>query len=93
MALLGGLSDRFKSISFYDFGSQSKVCTTYFLKLDSILAQRSKEHLSELPSTNRVTQTRSRADRLKELLRLRRDREVGQEVDLQNLEEHYSLSG
>ena len=69
------------------------MCTTYFLKLYSILAQRSEEHLSELPSTNQLTQTRNRADRLRELLRLRRDREVRQEVDSQNFEEHTSLSG
>ena len=69
------------------------MCTTLFLKLDSILAQRSEEHLSKLPSTNQITQTRSRADRLRELLRLRQDREVRQEVDSQNLEEHSSLSG
>ena len=61
--------------------------------MDSILAQRSKEHLSELPSTNQITQTRSRADRLRELPRLRRDYEVRKEVHSQKLEEHSSLSG
>ena len=69
------------------------MCTTYLLKLDSILAQRSDERLSKLPSTNQITQTRSRADRLRELLRLWRDREVRQEVESQTLEENSSLSG
>ena len=42
---------------------------------------------------NQLTQVRSRADKLRELLRLRRDLEVKQELDLQNLEEPSGLSG